>query len=167
MAPSRSLEQTLPISPEMVTWAMAPPRVVAWIGTIGLICRDRASFAGATFRNAVEIRGRPLPFPHQAPLSSGKLTQDEPVMPLSIRQVHPLFVGDVSGVDMRTSRDTAAIRDIVDDADRCAILIFPSQTITDEQHVAFSRSFGRLCHGRWHRSLMGNRPRDDATALTA
>ncbi len=88
-------------------------------------------------------------------------------MPLSLRQVHPLFVGDVSGVDMRTSPDAALIRDMVDAADRYAILIFPSHTIIDEQHVAFSRSFGRLCHGRWHRSLMGNRPRDDATALTA
>jgi alpha-ketoglutarate-dependent 2,4-dichlorophenoxyacetate dioxygenase len=65
-------------------------------------------------------------------------------MPLSIRQVHPLFVGEVSGVDMRTPPDAVLMHEIVDAADRYAVLIFPGQTITDEQHVAFSRPFGRL-----------------------
>ncbi|MGE0417096.1 MAG: TauD/TfdA dioxygenase family protein [Acetobacteraceae bacterium] len=65
-------------------------------------------------------------------------------MPLSIRQVHPLFVGEVDGVDMRTPPSPALMREIEAAADRYAVLIFPRQDITDAQHVAFSQPFGRL-----------------------
>lgn len=65
-------------------------------------------------------------------------------MALSVRQLHPLFVGEVSGVDMRQPTDAALVAEIVAAADRYAVLLFRQQVITDEQHVAFSRAFGRL-----------------------
>ncbi len=65
-------------------------------------------------------------------------------MALSIRQVHPLFVGTVRGVDLRVPPSPDLMRDIVAAADRHAVLVFPDQPVTDEQHVAFSQPFGRL-----------------------
>src|ERR671918_2223282 len=65
-------------------------------------------------------------------------------MAVSIRQLHPVFVGEVSGVDLRQklTRDEAAAIDA--GMDRYAVLVFHGQNITDEQQMAFSRNFGPL-----------------------
>jgi alpha-ketoglutarate-dependent 2,4-dichlorophenoxyacetate dioxygenase len=65
-------------------------------------------------------------------------------MTLSINPLHPVFVGEVSGVDTTTalSRDAAAA--IEAGMDRYAVLVFRDQRLTDEQQLAFSRSFGAL-----------------------
>jgi len=65
-------------------------------------------------------------------------------MTVSIRQIHPVFVGEVGGVDLRrplTPEEAAAI-----DAgmDRYGVLVFHGQDITDEQQIAFSANFGDL-----------------------
>ncbi len=65
-------------------------------------------------------------------------------MVFSVRQLHPQFVGEVRGVHMREPPDAALIADIVAAADRCAVLVFREQFISDAQHVAFSQPFGRL-----------------------
>ena len=65
-------------------------------------------------------------------------------MALAIRPLHPHFVAEISGVDMRVPPDAALMRSIIEAADTYAVLIFPRQHITDDQHVAFSREFGRL-----------------------
>ena len=65
-------------------------------------------------------------------------------MPLAIRPLHPRFVAEVTGVDMRVPPDTATRLAITEAADTYAVLVFPGQFITDEQHVAFSLPFGRL-----------------------
>jgi len=65
-------------------------------------------------------------------------------MALTIRPLHPTFVAEISGLDMRVPPDAALMRAIVEAADTYAVLVFHGQHITDEQHVAFSRPFGRL-----------------------
>jgi len=65
-------------------------------------------------------------------------------MALIIRPLHPHFVAKVTGLDMRVPPDAGLQAAIVEAADRYAVLVFPGQHITDEQHVAFSRPFGRL-----------------------
>lgn len=65
-------------------------------------------------------------------------------MAVAIRQIHPVFVGEVSGVDLRaplTRDDVAAIEAGMD---RYAVLVFHDQTISDEQQIAFSRNFGEI-----------------------
>jgi len=69
-------------------------------------------------------------------------------MAIAIRKLHPLFVGEVSGVDLRQpiSRDDArAIEQAMDDY---AVLVFPGQDITDEQQLAFARNFGERENAR-------------------
>ncbi len=65
-------------------------------------------------------------------------------MGLSIRQIHPVFVGEVSGVDLGTPLTPDEAAAIEAGMDRYAVLVFHDQKITDEQQMAFSRNFGAL-----------------------
>jgi alpha-ketoglutarate-dependent 2,4-dichlorophenoxyacetate dioxygenase len=64
-------------------------------------------------------------------------------MAVDIRQIHPVFVGEVSGVDLRQPllRDEVAAIEV--GMDRYAVLVFHDQNITDEQQIAFSRNSAR------------------------
>jgi len=65
-------------------------------------------------------------------------------MSASIRQIHPVFVGEVSGVDISKPLSTEEVAAIEAGMARYAVLVFHEQTITDEQQMAFSRNFGPL-----------------------
>ncbi len=65
-------------------------------------------------------------------------------MAIEIRQLHPLFVGEVSGVDITQPLARADVAAIEDGMDRHAVLVFRDQQLTDEQQLAFSRNFGEL-----------------------
>jgi len=62
----------------------------------------------------------------------------------SIRQIHPVFVGEVSGIDIAKPLTPDEVAAIDAGMDRYAVLVFHDQKITDEQQMAFSRSFGSL-----------------------
>ena len=65
-------------------------------------------------------------------------------MTVAIRQIHPMFVGEVSGVDLTRplSRDEVAALEA--GMDRYAVLVYHDQKITDEQQMAFSVNFGPM-----------------------
>jgi alpha-ketoglutarate-dependent 2,4-dichlorophenoxyacetate dioxygenase len=65
-------------------------------------------------------------------------------MTTSIRQIHPVFVGEVSGVDLTKLLTPVEVAAIEAGMDRDAVLVFHDQKITDEQQMAFSRNFGSL-----------------------
>jgi len=65
-------------------------------------------------------------------------------MNMSIRQIHPVFVGEVSGVDITRPLSSDEVAAIEAGMDRDAVLVFRDQRITDEQQMAFSRNFGAL-----------------------
>src|SRR2546426_149719 len=65
-------------------------------------------------------------------------------MTLSIRQIHPVFVGEVSGIDLARPLSREVTAAIEAGMDRYAVLVFRDQRITDEQQMAFSRNFGAL-----------------------
>jgi alpha-ketoglutarate-dependent 2,4-dichlorophenoxyacetate dioxygenase len=65
-------------------------------------------------------------------------------MNVSIRQIHPVFVGEVSGIDISRPLTAAEVAAIEAGMDRYAVLVFHDQTISDEQQMAFSRNFGSL-----------------------
>lgn len=65
-------------------------------------------------------------------------------MPITVKQLHPLFMGEVRGVDLREPLDPTAVTAITDAINRHAVLVFPGQMIDDEQQMAFSRGFGDL-----------------------
>ena len=69
-------------------------------------------------------------------------------MDVKVRQLHPLFVGEVSGMDLAQPLDTARIRAIWRAIDRYAVLVFHDQRLSDEELRDFARNFGRLEIGR-------------------
>ena len=65
-------------------------------------------------------------------------------MTLSVRQIHPVFVGEVSGIDIAKPLSAEEVAAIEAGMDRYAVLVFHDQKITDEQQMAFSRNFGAI-----------------------
>jgi alpha-ketoglutarate-dependent 2,4-dichlorophenoxyacetate dioxygenase len=65
-------------------------------------------------------------------------------MNISIGQIHPVFVGEVSGVDITRPLSREEVAAVEAGMDRYAVLVFRDQRITDEQQMAFSRNFGAL-----------------------
>src|SRR6201993_2601024 len=63
-------------------------------------------------------------------------------MAVTIRQLHPHFFGEVSGVDIRKPLTADEVREIEAGMDTYAVLLFPNQDITDEQQLAFALNFG-------------------------
>jgi alpha-ketoglutarate-dependent 2,4-dichlorophenoxyacetate dioxygenase len=65
-------------------------------------------------------------------------------MAVAIRQLHPVFVGEVSGVDLQQRLSRDAVEAIDAGMDRYAVLVFHDQHISDDQQIAFSRNFGEI-----------------------
>ena len=65
-------------------------------------------------------------------------------MSLSVRQLHPLFVREVSGVDIGRPLDTATLAELWRAIDRQAVLVFRGQDLDDERQMDFARQFGEL-----------------------
>ena len=63
-------------------------------------------------------------------------------MAITIRQLHPHFFGEVSGVDLRKPLTPQEAGDIEAGMDKYAVLLFRNQDITDEQQLAFALNFG-------------------------
>ena len=65
-------------------------------------------------------------------------------MTVVIRQIHPVFAGEVSGVDLTRPLSREEVAALEAGMDRCAVLVYHDQKITDEQQMAFSVNFGPL-----------------------
>ena len=65
-------------------------------------------------------------------------------MAVSIRQIHPVFIGEVSGVDITRPLSADEVAAIEAGMDRYAVLVFHDQKLTDEQQMVFSQNFGRI-----------------------
>jgi len=65
-------------------------------------------------------------------------------MPISIRPLHPVFVGEVTGVDVSRPLEPQEVVAIEAGMDKYGVLVFPGQIITDDQQMAFTRNFGAI-----------------------
>jgi alpha-ketoglutarate-dependent 2,4-dichlorophenoxyacetate dioxygenase len=65
-------------------------------------------------------------------------------MAIAIRQINPVFLGEVSGVDLRAPLSRADVSAIEAGMDRYAVLVFHDQNISDDQQIAFTRNFGEI-----------------------
>ena len=63
---------------------------------------------------------------------------------LSIRQIHPVFVGEVLGADLTRPLSPADVATIEAGMDRYAVLLVRDQDITDDQQMAFTLNFGAI-----------------------
>src|SRR5882724_10559282 len=65
-------------------------------------------------------------------------------MPVAIRQLHSVFVGEVAGIDCRRPLSPEEVTAFHAGMDEYAVLIFRDQNITDEEQVAFTRHLREL-----------------------
>jgi alpha-ketoglutarate-dependent 2,4-dichlorophenoxyacetate dioxygenase len=65
-------------------------------------------------------------------------------MSLAIRPLHPVFVGEVSGVDLTKPLGPDEVAALEAGMDRHAVLVYHDQRLTDEEQMAFGRRFGPL-----------------------
>ena len=63
---------------------------------------------------------------------------------IKLRPLHPLFVAEVTGVDLRHPLDDATFAEIYEAFETHSVLVFRDQDIDDAQQVAFSERFGPL-----------------------
>ena len=65
---------------------------------------------------------------------------------IHVRPLHPLFVGEVSGIDLTRRLSAAEVASVEAAISQYAVLVFRDQRVTDEQQLAFSECFGPLEH---------------------
>jgi alpha-ketoglutarate-dependent 2,4-dichlorophenoxyacetate dioxygenase len=65
-------------------------------------------------------------------------------MDLTIRQLHSLFVGEVTGIDVGQPLDVDTVTALNAAIDRYAVLVLPNQDLDDERQMAFALNFGEL-----------------------
>src|SRR3546814_15711733 len=63
---------------------------------------------------------------------------------ITVKPLHPEFVAEIDGVDLRRPVDQETLAGIVAALDRYGVAVFHDQPIDDEQQIAFSRLFGEL-----------------------
>ena len=73
-------------------------------------------------------------------------------MGIQVRQVHPLFVGEVTGVDLAQSLPEETISALWDSINQYAVVVLPGQKLDDTQQLAFAARFGELELPRFSRS---------------
>jgi alpha-ketoglutarate-dependent 2,4-dichlorophenoxyacetate dioxygenase len=65
-------------------------------------------------------------------------------MRISVRSLHPGFVAEIEGIDLRQPQPAAIVDELVSALDQYAVLIYPEQEIDDDQQLAFGAYFGPL-----------------------
>ena len=86
-------------------------------------------------------------------------------MALTFTKLHPTFVAEVSGVELRSVHDRATLDDIRAGMDEYAILVFHDQPFTDEEQIAFAQRLDGQLHTRTGSAALGkNRLGDEAVA---
>src|SRR3546814_12541763 len=63
---------------------------------------------------------------------------------ITVKPLHPEFVAEIDGVDLRRPVDQETLAGIVAALDRYGVAIFHDQPVDDEQQIAFSGLFGAL-----------------------
>jgi alpha-ketoglutarate-dependent 2,4-dichlorophenoxyacetate dioxygenase len=69
-------------------------------------------------------------------------------MPISIRQIHPVFMGEVSGIDLTRPLPREEVAALEAGMDQYAVLVFRDQRIDNDQQMAFTRNFGAIEEAR-------------------
>jgi alpha-ketoglutarate-dependent 2,4-dichlorophenoxyacetate dioxygenase len=65
-------------------------------------------------------------------------------MSISIRALHPVFAGEVAGIDCRRPLSIDEVAAVEAGMDEYAVLVFRNRNVTDEEQIAFTRHFGEL-----------------------
>ena len=70
---------------------------------------------------------------------------------IEMRQLHPQFVGEVSGVDLASQLSPETVRELNDAINRYAVLVFHDQKLDDDTLLGLGQLFGDVEPPRNHR----------------
>jgi alpha-ketoglutarate-dependent 2,4-dichlorophenoxyacetate dioxygenase len=76
-------------------------------------------------------------------------------MKLTFRKLHPLFVAEVSAVDLRRAADAGTLEQIRAGMDEYAVLVFRDQTFADSDQLDFAQRFDGELHAKTGASVLG------------
>ena len=62
----------------------------------------------------------------------------------SVRPLHPIFAAEIVGADLAREPDGALLRTVHDAMDRYAVTVVRDASLSDDDHIRFSRAFGPL-----------------------
>jgi len=65
-------------------------------------------------------------------------------MTLSVRPLHPIFAAEILGADLAQEPGEDLVRTVHDAMDRYAVTIVRDASLSDDDHIRFSRAFGPL-----------------------
>lgn len=86
-------------------------------------------------------------------------------MALTITSLHPSFVGEVRGIDLRLIEERASLDEIRVGMDRYGVLVFRAQAFTDLEQLAFAQRFDGNLHAKTGSAALGaNRFGNEALA---
>jgi alpha-ketoglutarate-dependent 2,4-dichlorophenoxyacetate dioxygenase len=86
-------------------------------------------------------------------------------MPLTFRNLHPVFVGETSPIKLRAVRDEETLAKIRAGMDKYAVLVFRDQPFADAEQLAFAQRLdGQLHEGTGSRVITQNRFGNEALA---
>jgi alpha-ketoglutarate-dependent taurine dioxygenase len=63
---------------------------------------------------------------------------------LGTRKIHPNIGLEIAGIDLSRPLDTTSLNEIKDLWSRHLVLVFPKQSLTEDQQIAFTKNFGEL-----------------------
>jgi alpha-ketoglutarate-dependent 2,4-dichlorophenoxyacetate dioxygenase len=75
----------------------------------------------------------------------------EKAMTIKVRQLHPMFVGEVSALDLAAGLPPQTVAELTRAIDRYAVLVFHGQSLNDDRLLALGRLFGNIEAPRNHR----------------
>jgi alpha-ketoglutarate-dependent 2,4-dichlorophenoxyacetate dioxygenase len=91
-------------------------------------------------------------------------------MALTFRPLHPLFVAEVSPIDLKQVRDEATLAQIRTGMDEYAVLVFRDQVWSDAEHLDFAQRLDGALHTKLgssvlHKNRFGNEALGDISNL--
>jgi alpha-ketoglutarate-dependent 2,4-dichlorophenoxyacetate dioxygenase len=91
-------------------------------------------------------------------------------MALTFRPLHPLFVAEVSPIDLKQVRDEATLAQIRAGMDEYAVLVFRDQVWSDAEHLDFAQRLDGALHTKLgssvlHKNRFGNEALGDISNL--
>ena len=69
-------------------------------------------------------------------------------MTVSIRPIHPTFVGEVGAIDLRAVDDSATLEALRRGMDEFGVLVLRNQTFTNDEQLDFAQRFDGVLHAR-------------------
>lgn len=75
-------------------------------------------------------------------------------MGLSFRKLHPSFVAEVSGINLRSVTDRATLEEIRAGMDEYAVLVFRDQPFADDEQLQFATRFDGTLHSKTGASVL-------------